>query len=216
MPATSVDREQAPRALRPERSRWLPRLSAALVAWLLLGLGAGHRLAAQSTSQPPAPAATATPPADLSKNRELVQRYIEEVLSRGGLEHLDQLVAPGYIDSSPGADEGAAGPALVRAAQGRVRALFSRISYRIDHLIAEGDKVVARYLVRATFQPSGQTGSPLPGTGTEVWINGMTIFRIASGRIEESWTINDQLEMYRQLGYTLEPPKAAANPGEPR
>ena len=111
---------------------------------------------------------------------------------------------------------GARGPALVRAAQGRVRALFSAVSYNVDHLIAEGDKVVARYTVRATYQPQDQeTRTQAPSAvGKEVAVAGMTIFRIAGDRIAESWTINDQLGMFEQLGFTLQPPAAPAGPGK--
>lgn len=177
---------------------------------LLLGLLAGALAPALPAAEPPAGAG---PPTSTAANKELVRRYIDEVLSQGNLDRLDQLIAPGYVDSSPGADEPGAGPERVRAAQRRMRALFSRIAYRVDHLIAEDDKVVARYTVRATYQPA-DPARPGPA-GTEVWITGMTIFRLADGRIEETWTINDQLEMFRQLGYRLEPPKAPSPPPAP-
>src|SRR6202035_52587 len=51
-----------------------------------------------------------------------------------------------------------------------------------------------------------------PDAGREIGVVGMTIFRLAGGRIAESWTINDQMEMFRQLGYTLEPPKPQKPP----
>jgi predicted ester cyclase len=189
----------------------IPNLAPAL----LLGLLAGALPPTLSAVEPPAVAGSAATPAPTTANRDVVRRYIDEVLSQGNLDRLEQLIAPGYVDSSPGADERGAGPERVRIAQRRVRALFSRIAYRVDHLIAEEDKVVARYTVRATYQPTDPT-RPGPA-GTEVWITGMTIFRLADGRIEETWTINDQLEMFRQLGYKLEPPKAPspapASPG---
>jgi predicted ester cyclase len=149
---------------------------------------------------PPAPAAPA-----LEANKALVRRYIDEVLAGGDLKVLDTLVAPDYADSSPGADEGR-GPEVIRVAQGRVRALFRDIHYRVDQLVAEGDKVVARYTVRAVRKPD--EGRDIGDAGKEIGILGMTIFRIADGRIRETWTINDQLTLFRQLGYTLTPPNA--------
>jgi predicted ester cyclase len=178
-------------------SRTIARGSRVLLAGLLL-------LAAPLPAQEPA--------ARHAANRALVQRYLEEVLSRGRLDHLDQMVAPGYVDSSTGAGDAERGPALVRAAQGRVRSLFSDISYNVDQLIAEGDKVVARYTVRATYRPQDpETRAQAPSAvGKEAMVAGITIFRIAGDRIAESWTINDQLAMFEQLGFTLEPPAAPA------
>jgi hypothetical protein len=65
--------------------------------------------------------------------------------------------------------------------------------------------------VRAVHRPSAEGEEPAPEP-REVAITGMTIFRVSGGRIHESWTINDQLEMFRQLGYTLQPPKAEGAP----
>lgn len=171
-----------------------------VAAWLLL-LAAPAALPAEE------------PAARLAANRALVLRYVEEVLSRGQLDHLEQMVSPGYTDSSPGAQDPERGPALVRAAQKRVRSLFPSISYQIDQLIAEDDKVVARYTVQATYQPREEGREP--GPGTDALISGMTIFRISRGLIAESWTINDQLGLFTQIGFTLTPPPAAEAPAAP-
>jgi predicted ester cyclase len=181
------------------------RSSRALVpAVLLLALA----LPGRAQEAPPAPADP------LAGNKAVVRRYIEEVLSGGDLKVLDQLVAPDYVDSSPSAEAGH-GPEAIRAAQARVRALFRDIHYRIDQLIAEGDKVVARYTVQAIRQEDKEVDAG--DAGREIGISGMTIFRMAGGRIAETWTINDQLTMFRQLGYVLTPPKeqkpAAQPPG---
>lgn len=149
------------------------------------------------------PAASA--PAQTEANKSLARRYIEEVLSGGDLKALDQLVAAEYVDSSPGGAENGRGPEAVRTAQGRVRALFKDIRYQIDLLVAEGEKVVAHYSVRAVRKPDSEIDAG--DAGREITIPGMTIFRIASGRIAETWTINDQLGMFRQLGYALTSPK---------
>lgn len=185
-------------------SRATARTSRSLLAGLLL-LAAGLPLAAQE------------PAARHAANRALVQRYLEEVLSRGRFDHLDQMIAPGYVDSSTGAEESERGPALVRATQTRVRGLFSDVSYSVDQLIAEGDKVVARYTVRATYRPQDpETRAQAPSAvGREAMVAGMTIFRIAGDRIAESWTINDQLGMFEQLGFSLEPPGPPAGPTPP-
>ena len=151
---------------------------------------------------PPITAAVVAPA--FEANKELVRRYIEEVLAGGNLKALDTLMAPDYVDSSPEAEAGR-GPEVVRIAQERVRALFRDIHYHVDQLVAEGDKVVARYTVHAIRKPD--EGRDVGDAGKEIGILGMTIFRIVDGRIRETWTINDQFTMFRQLGYTLTPPK---------
>lgn len=147
--------------------------------------------------------------ANLSANKALVRRYFSEVLSAGRLDLLDQLLSPDFVDSTPGAPRDVRGPDVIRAAQQRAREIFPEVEYKVDDLVAEGDKVVARYTVRATSRGSGSS----PGRPIEV--TGITIFRIAEGKIRETWIVNDQVEMFLQLGYTLEPPQQQQAPPPP-
>ena len=74
----------------------------------------------------PFPLAAQAPESPIEANKAVVQRYIENVLSAGKLEEIDQLVAEGYVDSTPGAAAGARGPEVVRASQRRLRELDPR------------------------------------------------------------------------------------------
>ena len=168
-------------------------------------------LAVPGWPQAPAPAAAAEVveaadpgAASLASNTALVRRYIEEALSSGNLKVLDDIVAPNYVDNSPGAEEGR-GPREIRAAQARIRVLFKDVRYHLDQLVAEGDRVVARYTVRAVRKADKETDAGDAGRTIEV--PGMTFFRIADGHIQETWSINDQFSMFRQLGYVLSSPK---------
>jgi predicted ester cyclase len=151
------------------------------------------------------------PPLDLlasgvAANKALVRRYIEEVLSAGNLEGLDELVAPDYVDRTSGVPDRGRGPAAVRAAQQQVRRLFSHIQYTVETLVAEGDEVAARYTVRATRPGVGSDA------GQTVTVAGITLFRIVEGKIRETWIVNDQLGMFQQLGYRLQEPEARTQP----
>jgi predicted ester cyclase len=173
---------------------------------LMLGFAGPGRAQAPAGATPPGPEAA------VDANKALVRRYIEEALSGGDLKVLDQLVATHYVDSSPGAEDGR-GPDVIRAAQGRIRALFKDIRYHVDQLVAEGDRVVARYTVRAVRKADKDADAG--DAGREIGILGMTFFRIADGRIAETWTINDQFSMFRQLGYALTSPKEQQKAGAP-
>jgi len=152
--------------------------------------------AAQAPQQAPAPD-------PLQANKALVRRYVEEVLSANRMEKLDEMLGPDFTDSTPGALGSETGPDIIRAAQGRIRALFPTVQYQVEDLVAEGDKVLARYTVRAATKE--EEGIP----SQKVEITGMTLFRIADGRIREVWIINDQMELYRQLGFTIQPPESS-------
>ncbi|HEX6900692.1 MAG TPA: ester cyclase [Thermoanaerobaculia bacterium] len=152
--------------------------------FLVLGLLALPVLSQET----PSPA----PPSPVESNKALVRRYLE-VLSGGDLATLGEVVSPDFSDRTPGAPA-VKGPASIQETQRRARELFRDIRYTLDDLIAEGDHVVARYTVRAH-----RSGKP-------VEVMGMTLFRIEGGKIREAWVVNDQIELFRQLGYTLLPP----------
>jgi predicted ester cyclase len=198
---------------RPAAARWRAVCSAVL----LLGAAPAAPPAQAAPSGPsaqPAPPARITPSAPpapsadvLKQNKAVVRRYLVDVLGGAHPEAVTQLVAKSYRDRTPGAPE-ERGPAAVRNAVAKIHELFSKVDYLVQELIAEDDRVVARYLVQAT--PRLKNGAlPVP----PVIVNGITIFKLAGGRIEETWIMNDQLNMLRQLGFAVSP--APAGPGAP-
>jgi predicted ester cyclase len=140
------------------------------------------------------------------ENKVLVRRYLTEVLGAGKLDKLDEIVAKTFVDRTPGAPS-LRGPAAARQAQQKLRDLFVKVEYDPQALIAEGDQVAARYLVLATPKP--ERGGPPP---PPLLLNGVALFRVSAGRIQEVFVLNDQIGLLRQLGYTLVPPGAGSPP----
>jgi predicted ester cyclase len=169
-------------------------------------IGARAPAAAAPPSAPP-PSAPAAAAADHSRaNKVLVRRYLTEVLAAGKLDKLEEIVAGSFIDRSPSAGgSNLRGPDAARQAQKRFRELFSKVEYSPQALIAEGDQVAARYVMLATLKP--ERGAPAP---PPLLLNGIAVFRVRAGRIQEVFTLNDQMGLLRQLGYTLVPPGGSA------
>ncbi|HXO40125.1 MAG TPA: nuclear transport factor 2 family protein, partial [Thermoanaerobaculia bacterium] len=113
------------------------------------------------------------------ENKELVRRYLTEVLAAGKLDKLDEIVAKTFVDRTPGAPA-LRGPAAARQAQLKLRDLFVKVEYDPQALIAEGDQVAARYMVLATPKP--ERGGPPP---PPLLLNGVALFRVSAGRIQE-------------------------------
>jgi predicted ester cyclase len=67
----------------------------------------------------------------------------------------------------------------------------------VEDQVAEDDKVVTRWRARGTHR--GQLG-PIPATGREFEMDGVTIERIVAGKIVEVWVARDELGLLRQLG----------------
>lgn len=74
---------------------------------------------------------------------------------------------------------------------------FPDLKRPIEDLIAEGDKVVARWTSTGTHE--GEYNG-IPATGKFVQTSGITIFRLENGKIVEEWSESDMVGMLQQLG----------------
>ena len=79
---------------------------------------------------------------------------------------------------------------------------FPDLKATVEDLIAEGDKVVARWTMSGTHE---NTVRDIPATGKKVTVNGVTIKRIANGKVVEEWALINMLSLYQQVG--VAPPK---------
>ena len=84
-------------------------------------------------------------------------------------------------------------------------AAFPDQQWTIHDLVAEGDRVAARFTMRATHTGEFQ-GIPATGRSISVWA--FTIYRIADGKIAEEWAEFDAMGMMQQLGVIPAPDQA--------
>ena len=130
----------------------------------------------------------------LDDNKELVRRFVREVFEAGRVESVDALVTSDFVSTSFGITED--GAARLRAATERMHGMLTDVSFRVDDLIAEGDRVAARLTARGT--PTGPFLGTEP-TGRSYEIGEIHVFRIADGRIAEHWHQFDGLGAAKQL-----------------
>ena len=135
-------------------------------------------------------------------NKALVRRFFEDVWSTGDISRRDAFLAPGYRGHMSGSPETIDRDGWTTWFQG-FRSAFPDARFTVEDMIAEGDRVAARLTMRGTH--SGPLNG-IPATGRSVVVSGMSIERIANGRIVEGWNENDALGMLAQLGALPSPP----------
>ena len=148
----------------------------------------------------PAAAAQAGPDA----NKDLVRRFFEEVWSTGDLSLRDEFLGADYRGHMAGAEQPIDRDGWTGWFQG-FRTAFPDARFTVEDLIAEGDRVAARLTMRGTHL--GPMNG-VPATGRAVVVTGMSIERVANGRIVEGWNQNDALGLLTQLGVLPPPPTA--------
>ena len=131
-------------------------------------------------------------------NKELIRRY-QEAYNRGELDRLHEFVAPDWVAHTwaPGFPKSLDATREVHLMH---VSACPDLEYTIEDLIAEGDRVVARFTARGTHL------GPLlgfPPTGKHLEVQGISIFRIAGGKIVEHWAVSDIAGLLVQLGAAL-------------
>jgi len=130
------------------------------------------------------------------ENKALVQRSWEIV----NQERLDELYPPDVVWHMP--EQELRGIEEAKQYVSTFLEAFPDVSFSVEDLIAEGDKVVSRFTARGTHQ--GKTEEFGPPTGRQLEQEGITIHRIENGKIVEEWSQYDNLSILQQLGLAPE------------
>jgi steroid delta-isomerase-like uncharacterized protein len=113
---------------------------------------------------------------------------------------LEEVYAPDLVWHEP--DQEVRGYEEVRKFVSMYKTAFPDLNVTVEDAIVEGDKVVTRYTVRGTHQ--GEIEEFGPPTGKRLALQGITIHRIADGKIVEEWERYDNLDILQQLGLVPE------------
>jgi steroid delta-isomerase-like uncharacterized protein len=138
-------------------------------------------------------------------NKALVRRYYDEVHTGRNYDLIDQLVAPDFKEHDPLPGQGPGRQGI----KDRERSLAENldVTFNIEDLIAEDDKVVVRWRNRGTH-----VGEFLgiPPTGKGFSIEGINIYRVEDGKLAEGWNVADVFGQLLQLGVIPAPEAAKA------
>jgi steroid delta-isomerase-like uncharacterized protein len=131
------------------------------------------------------------------ENKAIARRFYEEIVGQDNLDAIEEVFAADYVDHDPANEEQTRGTDGVRAEAGMYKSAFPDMRFTIHEQIAEGDLVVTRWTNQGTHEGELQG---MPATGKSVSVEGMTIHRIADGKIAEGWWNWDTMGLMRQLG----------------
>lgn len=128
-------------------------------------------------------------------NKAVAQQFYAEVFSAGNLNLIDELFAVTFVDRDPGnpfqSREG------LKQFVSMYRGAYPDLHITIEDMIAEGDKLVVRFIARGTHKG---TLMGIPPTGRQVTVTGIDILRFEDGKMAEHWGNQDILGMMQQLG----------------
>lgn len=128
-------------------------------------------------------------------NKTAMNQFFERVYNQGDIAFLDELTTPEFVSHDRGNPtndrEG------VKQIVGAIKTAFPDVVFTADDVIAEGDRVAARFTMRGT-----QTGDfmGVPPTDKPIVVTGIDIVRFEDGKAVEHWHEWSGLELLQQLG----------------
>ena len=128
-------------------------------------------------------------------NKAVVLRFVEGVVNRGETGLLAELVAARHVRHAPDGD--LYGREGVRIDVAEWRTGFPDLRLEVADQVAERDQVASRFVLRGTHDGPFLGVAP---TGRPVAVAGISIDRLAGGRLAESWFSLDAHGLLRQIG----------------
>ena len=130
-------------------------------------------------------------------NKATMSRIYEEVFSQGDLGLIDELLADDFVEHEelpPGVPQGKGAP---RAMMTMMRGAFPDFHARVEELLEDGDKVIARVRFSGTHQGEFMG---IPATGKRFDIAVIDIIEFRDGKGVAHWGVMDMAGMMEQLG----------------
>jgi steroid delta-isomerase-like uncharacterized protein len=129
-------------------------------------------------------------------NKIVMSRFLE-FINTASESLAQELISPDAIFHVPGSPEPMRGPAGYLAIIGMMRGGFPDIQWTLEEMVAEGDKVAARFTMRGTHQG---TFFGVPPTGKKIAVQAMNIYRLSDGQFVEEHGQPDMLGLLQQIG----------------
>jgi steroid delta-isomerase-like uncharacterized protein len=124
-----------------------------------------------------------------------MRRFFQEVYNEGNVGALDDLTTTNFVSHDRGNlthdREG------VRQIVAAIRGAFPNVSFTADDVLAEGDKVAARFTMRGTHKGEFMG---IPATGKDIVVTGIDIVRFDDNKAVEHWHEWSGMELLQQLG----------------
>ena len=129
-------------------------------------------------------------------NKIVMGRFLE-FINTASESLAQELISPNAIFHVPGRPEPMRGPAGYLAIIGMMRGGFPDIQWTLEEMVAEGDKVAARFTMQGTHQG---TFFGFPPSGKKIAVQAMNIYRLSDGQFVEEYGQPDMLGLLQQIG----------------
>lgn len=130
------------------------------------------------------------------QNKQVMQRFVE-FINTASTQLAEELVSSEAVFHVPGRSEPVRGPEGYLEIIGMMRSGFPDIQWSLEEMIAENEKVAARFIMRGTHQGAF---FGVPPSGKKIEVQAMNIYRLKDGKFVEERGQPDLLSLLQQIG----------------
>ena len=133
----------------------------------------------------------------MAEGAELIQEFYDEILSKGNMDAIDELVTDDVVEHEqglPGQPEGKEG---VRFFVNTMREAFSDLKATVGPSVESGDMASAEITI--TGRHTGEFMG-VAATDKSFEIKSVDIVRFEDGKCAEHWGVTDMLSLMQQIG----------------
>jgi predicted ester cyclase len=134
------------------------------------------------------------------KNKALVREFFEEAWGKGNVAAVDEFMAADFVEH-PRPSTLSPGTEGMKQLIGAYRMAFPDLKVALDDIFAEGEMVAFRWSVSGTHLGDWLG---IPPTANHVAATGITLFRVAFGKVVEGWTSMDLSPAEEELQWLTE------------
>jgi steroid delta-isomerase-like uncharacterized protein len=128
------------------------------------------------------------------QNKTIARRVLDALWNQEHFAFVDEMVASDYDGHSSTVFHGPDGAIQFVP---KMRHAFPDFRFTVEEQIAEADRVVTRWTIRGTHEGEFQG---VPASGRHMTMTGITVFRVANGKLIEGWTNEDLLGLMVRIG----------------
>jgi predicted ester cyclase len=134
----------------------------------------------------------------IEKNKVAIRRLIEEAINQNKLEVVDEVIASNYVYHGMQEVKGTEG---MKQFITMLRTTFPDLHITINDILAEGDMVAYRFILRGTFKGEMMGMAP---TGKQIAFPEAHFVHLVGGKSVEETPYADSFTLFQQLG--VKPP----------
>ncbi len=132
-------------------------------------------------------------------NKTIARKYVEDAIGKGDIQVIHDWVSSGAVSLNQRDRFTESAAEYRRKADKQLRGGMPDLDVQLDHIVAEGDRVVAYWHLTGTHL--GQYHGVNP-SGRKVRSDCVTLFKFQGGKIVYTDTLSDRLTVFRQLEST--------------